>query len=182
MEQKRLPCYFVNKEFSNLQIYYPWIYFRISIILFYKSRSIAGVTLVSASMSLFKHFIQHTTIYLPSCISTRPSYPHTFINCTHLSVFLFCVFGFSCAGCRLESSSQRNWAAIKHRGVSQLTLSQDPSKFIFPDNPVTARLHASSQRALTAACRETIKNGNTTSPWFYAWTACRPGMFFCDTD
>lgn len=47
-------------------------------------------------------------------------------------------------------------------------------KFIFLDNPVTARLHASSQRALTATHREAIK---TATPWFSAWTACRPGMF-----
>lgn len=123
-------------------------------------------------------------------ISTRPSRPCTSANCTHSSACqlhstlkLHCAFRFSSTDCRLVwcyPSSQRNWAAIKHRSVSWLTLSQDP--------PQEQEIHLSWQSSDgTTACIKSArsdshaqggdKNGNTVSPWFSAWTACRPGMF-----
>lgn len=75
------------------------------------------------------------------------------------------------AGCLLFAwycpFSQRNWAAIKHWGVSWLTLLQNPHhrmrKFIFSDNPVPAQLCVSS---LTQGGAK-----NTVVLLFYAWTS-----------
>ena len=150
----------------------------------------------SHSINILIKTSNHPTHHVISCrepfiqISTRPSRPCTSTNCTHSSACqlhstlkLHCAFRFSSTGCRLVwcyPSSQRNRAAIKHRSVSWLTLSQDP--------PQEQEIHLSWQSSDgTTACIKSArsdshaqgddKNGNTVSPWFSAWTACRPGMF-----
>lgn len=143
------------------------------------------------------HIQQHTTCYLMQrSLHTNlphPSHPCVSINYIHLSACQFPstsdldgVFKFSATDRRLDllfvsryPSSQRNRAAIKLRN-SWLTLSQNP--------PQEQEIHLSWQSSDgTTACIKSArsdsrtqgndKNGNTISPRFYAWTACRPGMF-----
>lgn len=146
---------------------------------------------MSAWISSFKHSttyhtLSHAKIY-PSISSTPINYIHLSACQSSSTLKLHCVFRFSCTDCRLDlllvwcyPSSQRNRAAIKHRGVSWLTLSQNP--------PQEQEIHLSWQSSdgttacIKSACSDSRaqgddKNGNTISPWFYAWTACRPGTF-----